>query len=107
MEKPSNTDITNPTAVDEPNDVKESVNVVHYFWNGDLSGNNRLAIDYINMCRFSNHDCDECSYISVINEGVAPGRTGGWPMQFCKKLNFKLGDPFREPPYILGSLPLT
>ena len=102
---PSNTAIIKPT-VDEPNKVKDIVNVVHNFWNGDLYVNNRLAIDYINMCQFSNHDCDECSYISVINEGVAPGGTGGWSMQFCKKFNFKLGDPFREPPYILGSLPL-
>ena len=96
-----------PAAVDETKNVEKSVNVVHYFWNGDSFANHRLAIDYVNMCQYSNHDCDECAYISVINEGVAPGRTGGWSMQFCKKFNFKLGDPLREPPYILGSLPLT
>ena len=109
LEEPHKADITKPAAVavDEPNDVIESVNVVHYFWNGDLHVNKRLAIDYINMCQYSNHDCDECSYISVINEGVAPGRTGGWSMQFCKKFNFKLGDALRDPPYILGSLPPT
>ena len=103
---PINIAISKP-AVDEPNKVKDIVNVVHNFWNGDLYVNKRLAIDYINMCQYSNHDCDECNYISVINEGVAPGGTGGWSMQFCKKFNFKLGDPFKEPPYILGSLPPT
>ena len=94
-------------AVNESNKTKSAVNVVHYFWNGDLYMNNRLAIDYINMCSYANHDCDECTYISVMNEGVTPGGTGGWSMQFCKKFNFKLGDPFKEPPYILGSLPHT
>ena len=77
------------------------VNEVQHFWNGDLYVNDRLAIDYINMCINSRHDCNQCSYISVMNEGVAPGRTGGWSMQFCKKFNFKLGDPFKEPPYLI------
>ena len=100
------TNIINQT-VNEPEKVKDIVNVIQYFWNGDLYVNNRLAIDYINMCNSSNHDCDECSYISVMNEGVAPGGTGGWSMQFCEKFNFKLGDPFKEPPYMLDSLPHT
>ena len=47
---PSNRDITKP-AVNEPTNVKDIVNVVHNFWNGDLYVNNRLAIDYINMCQ--------------------------------------------------------
>ena len=102
----SNTGIYNQT-VNEPEKVKDIVNVVQYFWNGDLYVNNRLAIDYINMCNGTNHDCDKCSYISVMNEGVAPGGTGGWSMQFCRKFNFKLGDPFKDPPYMLGSLPHT
>ena len=92
-------------AVNEFNKTKSAVNVVNYFWNGDLYVNNRLTIDYINMCSHANHDCDECNYISVMNEGVTPGGTGGWSMQFCQKFNFKLGDPFKEPPYILGSFP--
>ena len=109
VEDNSSTVLSN-TAISEPKDtksnkVKGNVNVVHHFWNGDLYVNNRLAIDYINMCQNANHDCDECSYISVHNEGVAPGRTGGWSMQFCSKFNFKLGDHFKEPPYIIGSLP--
>ena len=101
--------VISATVITKPivNESKDIVNAVHHFWNGDLYVNNRLAIDYINMCQYSNHDCDVCSYISVINEGVAPGGTGGWSMQFCKKFNFKLGDPFKEPPYILGSLPPT
>ena len=103
---PSNTANIEPV-VNESYKTKSVVNVVHYFWNGDLYVNRRLAIDYINMSSHANHDCDECSYISVMNKGVTPGGTGGWSMQFCKKFNFKLGDPLREPPYILGSLPLT
>jgi hypothetical protein len=101
----SSTGIINQ-AFNEPEKVKDvAVNAVQYFWNGDLYQNNRLAIDYINMCNYSNHDCAKCSYISVMNEGVAPGRTGGWSMQFCEKFNFKLGDPYKDPPYMLGSLP--
>jgi hypothetical protein len=38
-------------AVDEPNKLKDIVNVVHNFWNGDLYLNNRITIDYINMCQ--------------------------------------------------------
>ena len=81
--------------------------MIKYFWNGDLYEKKSFAIYYINMCNGSNHDCDKCSYISVINEGVAPARTGGWSMQFCEKFNFKLGDSYKEPPYMLGSLPHT
>ena len=88
----------------EPEDLKpphKVINQVQTFWNGDGYRNNRLAIAYINMCNHSHHDCDQCKYISVMNEGTEPGRTGGWNMQFCHKFNFKLGDPYKEPPYIL------
>ena len=75
------------------------VNKLERFWNGDGYWNGRLAIDYINMCEHAQHNCEQCNYVSVMNEGTAPGRTGGWQMQFCHKFNFKLGDSFKGPPY--------
>ena len=55
---------SNTNFVDNHTESKEStgaVNRVQYFWNGDLYGNNRLAIDYINMSQNSHHDCSECN----------------------------------------------
>ena len=77
-------------AVNEPEKVKYIVNVIQYFWNCDFYINNRLAIDYINMCNSSNHDCDECSYISVMNEGVASGGTGDGQCNFVRNLTLNL-----------------
>ena len=56
-------------------------NQLELFWNGDGYQNNRLAIAYINMCAdHADHDCDQCKYVSVMNEGIESGRTAGWIM---------------------------
>ena len=101
--KPDDDIIESVEPVIEPEELKpqEVINHLQLFWNGDGYQNSRLAIAYINMCEHAHHDCDLCKYVSVMNEGTEPGRTGGWNMQFCEKFNFKLGDPFKEPPYIL------
>ena len=66
------------TIEDEPPVV---VNKVELFCNGDGYWNGRLAIEYINMCESAQFSCDQCKYVSVMNEGTGTDRTGGWKMQ--------------------------
>ena len=69
-------------------------------WSDETSEGHDIIMAYVNMQNYARHKCEDCMDVFVRNTSKGKNPTWGWDLRFCTRYNFKLGDKWKEPPYM-------